>query len=142
MSVETTVSKLDFVPYLKEIHKSELIRTSAMAPIDRGVYLLWHEETEVCLKVGMGVNLRNRLRQHFNSNVNTSVLARHLIADQSNKWSQVFNFRHQHERMRFISTECYFLTLPTPDMTNRELCLIESFLVGYYQPIYCGRVVM
>ncbi len=103
-------------------------------PMMRGFYLVFCELDidEVYLKVGIatyGVNkdgLQRRIKQHFTSNYDSSVLARHLNSDQTIMAMIGLDLTNQQNRAKFVKDHCYFKILPTPFLRDDELEPIET----------------
>lgn len=118
----------------------------ASAPTDQGVYVLWLAgEPPACLKVGIagprqGKGLRERLRNHFGSDMSNSVLARHLAADCISRWCLGRDFNDRAQRQAFIADGCYFQAVPVQTETRRELEEVEGAIIRRLQPAYVGRV--
>ena len=113
---------------------------------DQGVYAFWlRDDPSVCLKVGIagprsGKGLRERVHYHYSSNLENSVLARHLAADVTSSWSANRDFSVREQRRSFLAAECYCRALPVPGITASELRQLEVFVVGKLNPRYIGRV--
>lgn len=113
---------------------------------DQGVYAFWlRADPLVCLKVGIagprsGKGLRERVRYHYSSNIENSVLARHLAADVTSSWSANRDFSVRKQRQSFLAMECYCRALPVPGITSSQLRQLEALVVGRLNPLYIGRV--
>ena len=111
-----------------------------------GIYVIWVQNTDaVCLKVGIAGprrkdGLRGRLRLHFGSNPDNSVLARHMIADATPSWAHSFDFRVRAQRAAFLKNECYFRTFDLQGTDAASFRSVESWLEKALVPRYRGRV--
>lgn len=121
-------------------------RTSlSTVPTDQGVYVLWLRDVPICLKVGIagprrGKGLRERIKNHFSSSADSSVLARHLAADTTSRWCNGRDFTSRFNRQSFLAEDCYFQALPVHTETRRELEQLEAALIARLRPLYIGRV--
>ncbi len=112
--------------HLKKLLSSEIIYCKQNNPDfnikDSGLYILHPRfdlkkfSAQEYLKVGMttrkGRGLKGRLSEHFSSNYNSSVLARHLCYDQELGKDLGFDFKDKLQRQRFLKENCYFQVLP------------------------------
>jgi hypothetical protein len=112
--------------YLNNLLSSEIFYCKKDNPdfsiIDSGLYILHPRfnlkkiSGEEYLKVGMTTRkdkgLRGRLSEHFSSNYNSSVLARHLYHDQELGKQLGFDFKDKLQRQCFLKENCYFQVLP------------------------------
>jgi hypothetical protein len=118
----------------------------AAAPTLQGLYVLWFVgPPKACLKVGIaglrkGTGLRGRLRFHFSSNPKNSVLARHLARDLSSRWSIGYDLTKRVQRQAFLAERCYFQARALPDISRRDLEMLEAALIQRLRPAYVGRV--
>ena len=136
-----------------EAVRNELMESSPFTAADLGsvsllpgLYVIWVENADkLCLKVGIAGprrkdGLRGRLRLHFSSNPDNSVLARHMIADATPAWAHEFNFRTRAERAAFLKSKCCFRTLELRGIDEVSLRSIESSIEDVLRPRYCSRV--
>lgn len=98
-----------------------------------------------CLKVGIagprgGKGLCDRLRLHFSSNPDNTVLARHMAADMTSSWAKDHDFRDREQRKKFLAEKCYFQTIGLPVLSRVQLEQFEDFLEQELKPKYMGRV--
>ena len=112
--------------YLNNLLSSEIFYCKKNNPDfnikDSGLYILHPRfnlkkiSGEYYLKVGMtarkGKGLKGRLSEHFSSNYNSSVLARHLYHDQELGMELGFDFKDKLQRQCFLRENCYFQVLP------------------------------
>ena len=91
------------------------------------------------LKVGMTAakkGLKDRLGQHFSSNIRATILAKHMFDDDTLSQNFGLDFKLQKDRKFFFKKYCYFKVLPLKDFNwknkedkkikSRELKKIES----------------
>ena len=115
-------------------------------PKERARTVLWLNSTpRVCLKIGIATprwqeGLRGRIRTHFRSDLQNTVLARHLAADTNSKWAEGWDFTDRHQRQQFLASKCYFQVLPLPKMDETDLRQSERFIQLELLPRYAGRV--
>ena len=96
-----------------------------------------------CLKVGLagprnGTGLRGRLRLHFSSNPNNSVLARHLASDVTSRWSVRHDSTKRVERQAFLAERCYSQTSVVQDVSRRDFEMLEAALIDRLRPPAAG----
>jgi hypothetical protein len=137
--------------------KERLLRAPKLTVADRadweprqGVYVFWLvSEPAACLKVGIAKrDLKNgkersisgRLSNHFASNEDNTVFARHLAADSGCPWAAGFDFTNRDDRCRFLATKCVVQMLAIPGVTRSELEAFENYLEDELKPVYRGRV--
>ena len=133
---------------LQRLRRSPRIYKSSLNQVTRqqGAYILWFDDNPiVCLKVGIagprkGKGLWERISYHFSSNLNNTVLARHMAVDIGFGKKQGYNFSDWLQRQQFLSDKCFFQVIPLPNLTRRELRRFEDFLELQLNPKYCGRV--
>jgi hypothetical protein len=115
-------------------------------PKEQGAYILWlGSNPPVCLKVGVagprqGEGLLARLRNHFSSNPDISVLARHMAADSISEWTRGYNFQDREQRKKFLAEKCYFQVISLPDISRITLEQFEDFVEDRLKPKYAGSV--
>ena len=138
----------EFNELLQRLRESSRITGSSLhqVPRQQGAYILWLDNNPpVCLKVGIagprkGEGLRGRLQLHFSSNLDNTVLARHMEADRNSVQAQRYDFRDREQRQQFLANECFFQVVPLPNWTREELRRFEDFLESRLSPRYKGRV--
>lgn len=138
----------EFNELLQRLRENSRITWSSLnqVPRQQGAYVLWLDNNPpVCLKVGIaeprqGKGLRERLRFHFSSNPDNTVLARHMEADRDSVQAQRYDFRDREQRQQFLANECFFQAIPLPNWTREELRRFEDFLESRLSPRYKGRV--
>lgn len=138
----------EFNKLLQKLRESSRITGSSLdqVPRQQGAYVLWLDNNPpVCLKVGIagprqGKGLRERLRFHFSSNPDNTVLARHMEADRDSVQAQRYDFRDREQRRQFLTNECFFQAIPLPNWTREELRRFEDLLESRLSPRYKGRV--
>lgn len=138
----------EFNKLLRRLRESFRITGSSLDQVSRqqGAYILCLDSNPpVCLKVGIagarqGKGLRERLQFHFSSNLDNTVLARHMEADRNSVQAQRYDFRDREQRQQFLANECFFQAIPFPDWTREELRRFEDFLESRLSPRYKGRV--
>ncbi len=125
------------------ITKSDL----SMVSIKPGVYILWmkHENKCLLLKVGraglrQGKGLSSRLKLHFNSNPDNTVLAKHMCADLDIAIETGYDFKQRSNRQEFLADHCFFKTINLPDITEGERRRFERYLENRTEPRYRGKV--
>jgi hypothetical protein len=143
----------------KKINFNEINDKVPNAP---GKYEIYTKQ-DIPLKVGIGVNLRKRLTQHFVSRQNglrlhngnhlnpyvdylyprdliskRSILAKHLYFDRSITSS--YNLRTEEGRQMFLLEQCYFLFKRTETKEEAERLEMEVEQVGAFR--YVGRVII
>lgn len=138
-----TKNRLLVAPRLTNANRKKWVR-------GQGAYAFWFDSTPpVCLKVGIALRQRKngedrsvygRLSNHFNSNPDNSVLARHLAADSGSSWASGFNFTDRKDRQRFLAERCYVRALEITKVNRQELEAFEDYLEDELQPIYRGNV--
>ncbi len=139
---------LDHKDLLQQLlNSSHISRASVNAtPRQQGAYILWLDSTPpVCLKVGVagprkGKGLWGRLRNHFSSNPDTSVLARHMAADSASPWTRGYEFQDREQRKKFLAERCYFQVIGLPTWSRVEIEQFEDFVEKALKPKYAGRV--
>jgi hypothetical protein len=141
---------MDYNALLGELRQSPHITKASFAKDERlrqqGIYILWLEaQTPICLKTGIagersGKGLYARLRDHYASRVEKSVLARHLASDTTSPWAQQYDFREQQHRQAFLAEKCYFQAIPVPNITRQKLEDFETFVENAMRPRYAKRV--
>lgn len=132
---------------LKQLLGGEAIRAGTLdrAPSIHGAYVLWLDGAQpVCLKIGIANpgrrdGVHGRLRNHFASNPNNTVLARHMAADCPS-WAAGFDLASREERRRFLASRCYVQTVALPKLTRSALREFERYIEDQLQPLYCGVV--
>lgn len=116
----------------------------------QGAYVFWLDSVpSVCLKVGIALralkggkecSISGRLGNHFNSNVDNTVFAKHLRADKGSPWAAGFAFTDQKDRQRFLAERCVVQVIAVPNVTRPELEAFEDFLEEELRPVYRGRI--
>lgn len=138
----------DFTKLFRRLLNAPELNPSSLGTVsqDQGIYTFWlRDDPSVCLKVGIagprnGKGLRERVRYHYSSNMENSVLARHLAADVTSPWSANRDFSVRKQRQSFLAVECHCRALPVPGITSSELRQLEAFVVGRLNPRYIGRI--
>lgn len=103
-------------------------------PTDRGFYIVCgdFEIEEKYLKIGIATwgkkedGWKRRISDHYNSNFQSSVLARHLFNDYTLSKKFNIDLTKQSERKKFLGEHCYFKILPSPSMSDEELASCEK----------------
>jgi hypothetical protein len=139
-------SSADHVVWLLQrslkIHRSNV----GAATSHQGLYVLWLEaRNPTCLKVGIagergGQGVRGRLKLHFSSHPDNSVLARHLAADTRSEWTTGTDFNRREDRQNFLRDTCYFQAVATPNLSRNELEHLEAEVIARLHPKYAGAV--
>ena len=138
----------NFNNLLQRLRGSPRIAKSSLNQVSRqqGAYVLWLDDNPpVCLKVGIagprkGKGLWERLKFHFSSNPNNTVLARHMAADIDFSQTQGYDLRDRLQRQQFLVDKCFFQVIPLPNWSREELRRFEDFLELRLNPKYRGRV--
>jgi hypothetical protein len=121
----------------------------------RGIYEI-HTDNGIPLKVGISVNIKNRLRQHRDSydrylklkpsgnrdNPNDvkskrSILAKHLYYDES--LSDEYNLKHEDGRQKFLENRCHIKFKTTRTKANARSLEKLRENCGCFR--YTGKVV-
>lgn len=140
---------VDFDALLKRLLASPRLTIAERRKIDKaqGVYAWWLiASPETCLKVGRAFlgsrkdGLFRRIRHHFSSNEDTSVLACHLAADTTSPWCVGADLHDRPARRSFLATQCCVQVLPLPDLTERQVEQLEDYLEAKLKPRYIGKV--
>ena len=127
-----------FKEWVKTLRNADrvTIQTVRDAPRQQGAYTLWLDGTPaLCLKVGIagprhGRGLWERIKFHFSSNPDNSVLAWHTAADRVSEWSGGYDFRDRAQRQAFLATRCYFQAIRLSHLTRTQLLEFERFLLS------------
>jgi hypothetical protein len=139
---------VDYEVLLEKLISAPRIRRSSVDAASKlpGAYVLWLDtEPLVCLKVGIaglrkGKGVRDRLMLHFRNDPRNTILARHLIADDTSAWTKNRDFTRQDERSRLLAEHCFFQVLPLPSLTPTDLKSFEAFIQARLEPRYAHRV--
>ena len=138
----------NFNNLLQRLRGNPRITKSSLNQVSRqqGVYVMWLDDNPpVCLKVGMagprrGKGLWERLKLHFSSNPENTVLAKHMMADIDFGHSQGYDFLDRLQRQQFLMDKCFFQVIPLPNWSGAELRRFENFLELNLNPKYKGRI--
>lgn len=133
---------------LRELQESPQITKSLLdqVPRQQGAYILWLDKNpRVCLKVGyagprQGKGLQDRLKYHFRSNLENSILAEHMETDIDFGLEQGYDFRIKEQRQKFLANECFFQIIPFPNWSKDEMMKFEKHLESWLKPRYIGKV--
>ena len=140
---------VDFVELQRQILDSPRLFKSDRKSIQKaqGVYIWWLVDPRTtCLKVGRAFlgarkeGLRRRIRHHFSSNEDNSVLAHHLAADKTSPWCEGAGLENRAKRRTFLETRCCYQVLALPSLTEQKIDEFEAFLEDKMRPRYIGKV--
>lgn len=116
-------------------------------PNKPGAYAIWLEKEGKCLPLKVGIagptrkdGLRGRLNYHYKSNLENSVLARHMSADLELATEFGYDFEQKWERQKFLDAYCFFKFIVLENLGNNELKSFECYLESKLQPRYKGKV--
>jgi len=137
-----------FKEWLEALQRAPRVTKETLHTVSRqqGAYVLWFDGNPArCLKVGIagprsGKGLWDRIKFHFSSNPDNSVLARHMAADRVSEWSRGHDFGNREQRRRFLAARCFFQVISLPHLTRSQLEEFERFLERALLPPYRGPV--